>query len=101
MATLEDINKLKYDATLRRRFESAMDKSATDILNEDPGTTNHANRIKWAKDVLYNLMDMVSAMMGVFMQNATLQSSGTAVTDNDILFIVSSAIDGFATNFYA
>jgi hypothetical protein len=102
MALLIDLNKLKNDASLRARFDSAIDKSASDVLVESVETTNHAVRIKWAKDALYNKdIDMVNRMIGLFMQNATLQISGLAVSDNDILFIVASYIDIFAVGFYS
>lgn len=100
MATLEEINIIKNDATLRSRIESAMDKSAVEILNEDGATANHAERVLWAKDVLYSDVDMVDKMMGLFTQNATLQADGNDSTDNDIQFIVNSYIDQFAINFY-
>lgn len=101
MATLEEINIVKHDATLRSRIESALDKTATDIIYEDLGTANHAERILWAKDVLYSDIDMVSKMMGLLVQNASLQNSGNDASDNDILFIVASYVDEFSVNFYA
>jgi len=87
---------------LKAKFIGACLKAAYDIVNEDAGTSNHANRVTWANVVLTGTVAEVeaAAMQHVryaIASNATLQSAGDAATDNDVQFIVNSQIDTFAT----
>jgi hypothetical protein len=73
-------------------------KSAYDVLNEDPGTTNHANRLAWANVILAGdeaaAKDKVVAMMKyAIASNATIQTNPIDCTDNDILFVVASQLN--------
>jgi hypothetical protein len=72
------------------------------IVNEDGGTSNHANRLLWANDILGGDAASVRSKVEAHMKytiasNATLQASPTDVSDNDIQFIVNSQINTFAT----
>ena len=87
---------------LKAKFIAACLKAAYDILNEDGGTANHANRLVWANVVLNGTVAEVEAaamqhLRYAIASNATLQSVGDGATDNDVLYIVSSQLNTFAT----
>jgi hypothetical protein len=88
--------------TLRAKFIAACLKAAYDIANEDAGTTNHANRVTWANVILNGTVAEVEAkamqhLRYAMASNATLQAACEAATDSDVLFIVNSQINTFAT----
>ena len=88
--------------TLRAKFIAACLKAAYAILNEDAGTSNHANRLIWANAVLNGTIAEVEAMASQHLRygmasNASLQASCEASTDNDVEFVVNSQINIFAT----
>lgn len=80
----------------RQAFVAVL-KAASDIRNEDAGTSNHANRLLWAQSVEQDPAARVLEMRYRIMQNATIQAAPTAATDNDVQFVVNSLIDSFAT----
>jgi len=76
--------------------------SSYDIINEDSGTTNHANRLAWANVMLGNDEAAVAAQVRAHIKyaiasNATLQSDPDGIDDNGIKYIVDSQIDILAT----
>lgn len=97
MATLLELYNLRYSSSnLKNRLTSAIADAAQDVLNEDAGTTNHAQRVVWAKAALADAQGMAEKMMWGLVGNATVASSGEASSDNDILFVVASLIDTYA-----
>lgn len=93
---------LGESGTLRAKFIAACLKAAYDIVNEDGGTANHANRLIWANAVLLGTKAAVEEkslehIRYAMASNATLQAAGEAATDNDVQYIVNSQIDTFAT----
>ena len=93
---------LGESGTLRAKFIAACLKSAYDIINEDAGTTNHANRVTWANVILNGSRadveeKAVQHLRYAMASNATLQAAGEAAADNDVLYIVSSQLDTMAT----
>lgn len=100
---LLDTYHLSFDSTLRARIAGGCWKSAADILNESPSTTNHTNRVLWAKKVLTENADgpMVRSLSVNCAQNATIAAAGAAAaTDNDILFVIDSLVDTYADGVY-
>ena len=100
MTTLSDIGNFWAvgSGTQYERWLGACLKTAYDVLNEDGGTTNHADRLTWANVVLGGeevaTKGKVSQMMKyAIASNATLQANPHGVSDNDILFIVASQLD--------
>jgi len=88
--------------TLRAKFVAACLKAAYDIMNENAGTENHANRLIWANSVMLGSIAEVEALASQHLRygmasNATLQSACEAATDNDVQYIVNSQINIFAT----
>jgi len=92
MALLDTYN-LANSAEFRARVSAALAKAAYDITNESGSTTNHAERLVWAKATLKAPDPACDQMIWMVMQNATIQSSGLSSTDNDIQFVVNSNID--------
>ena len=84
---------------LHKKVARAIDKAARDVINEDPGTENHASRILWAKKVRKNPDIMITeahrGMMYV-LDNATVSAAGNAATDNDVQFVVNGIVDTLA-----
>jgi hypothetical protein len=94
MATLSEIYGIRYDNTnLKKKVTSAVAKSAADVIAEDPGTTNHADRLVWARSTILNTPQAAEVMMWYIAQNASINASPDTATDNDILFVVNSVID--------
>src|SRR5574343_300575 len=100
MASYADIGAFWVNANtpLHQRFLGGCMKAAYDVLNEDPGTTNHANRMTWANVILAGTEAECQAKVTQMFRyalasNATLQSSLDSATDNDIGFIIASQID--------
>lgn len=81
---------------LRKRTTSAIGQASYDIINEDTGTANHENRIKWAWSALKDTTKYLNVMMHFIALNDTVQSNGGEATDNDIQYIVNSNIDNIA-----
>lgn len=100
MATYEEIYKLRVSgntASISNRCQVAVAKAAYDIMNEDVGTANHANRIIWAKSALADPGPKATEMIWQVLSNATIASSGENSTDNDIQFVINGLINNFAT----
>ena len=96
MATLAEIANLAQDESFISRIAAAVGKAATDVINEDPGTTNHANRLLWAKGAMANIDSVTPAYAWTIVQNATIQTAGVEATDNDIQFVVNSNVNSWA-----
>lgn len=96
MATLSQFRQSLTSDDLRERFEAACLKSAASVLVEDAGTADHANRLSWAQDVVpdatYTRTTAVKMLRWGLATNGTLQEVGPLATDNDIDFIVASAL---------
>jgi len=93
---LLDVYYLKSNAEFKARVTAAIAKAANDILNEDPSTTNHTERVVWAKASMKDAESTAEQMLWSIVQNGTIQTNGLASTDNDIQFVVNSNINGFA-----
>lgn len=92
-----DVYNLRYESvTLKNRAEVAIVTAAQNILNEDPATDNHANRIIWAQWSMKNSKTAAEQMMWGLVGNTTIQANGDSSTDNDIQFVIDGLIDHFA-----
>lgn len=97
MATLSEVYNLRYEsASLKNRVTAAIAKAAQDVLNEDPGTTNHADRIVWADAALSNAPAMAERMMWGVLLNSAIQSNGESSSDSEVQTAVNSLINTFA-----
>jgi len=98
MALLDIYNSLFSNTAqeLRNRVLAAVLKAATDVINEDEATANHANRYTWATGLLESEATLKAAAAKAYVGvcgNATIQASGLASTDGDIQYTVNSLID--------
>lgn len=101
MATLSGIYDLRYNELgLRKRVVAAIAAASQDILNEDDTTSNHENRVIWARNSLNNAHNAAEEMMWGVVGNASIQTNGNSSSDNDIQFVVNSLIDTFAQSGY-
>lgn len=95
MATLTELSSLLNDGPLTDKTKAACLVAAQAIITENSGTTNHANRLKWAKKVF---QDPVS--QGTLMLRAVLAANSTATltqinsaSDSTIQTAVNAAVD--------
>ena len=99
MATYIQIYDMQENANFKKQVIVACRKAGIDIMNEDPQTSNHEDRLRWAQNVLaYNGVthaDMVQSMVAAVTGNATLQAAAPSGPwlDGDIQFVVNSLID--------
>lgn len=80
---------------LRKQVAVALHKAAVDILNESDATANHAQRMAWARRVFSDPVAWSEKAIWKVLENATIQSAPAAATDNDVQFVVNSAIASF------
>lgn len=97
MATYEQIYAIRHSANLPNRCEVAVAKAAYDIMNEDVGTVNHANRIIWAKAALVDPRAKAEEMIWQVLANSTIAAAGEASTDANVQDAVNGLINNFAT----
>jgi hypothetical protein len=84
------------DSVLLKQVTVGLFKSAVDILNEDAGTANHANRVVWARKATASseaLQAEAERWVWKVLENTTIQSAPTTSPDNDIQFAVNSILD--------
>jgi hypothetical protein len=78
------------------------------VMNEDPTTTNHANRLLFAQKHLLGRVNSKLIAAACIANNATLQADidsqptqlGANITDSDLQFVISSLYNNFS-NAYA
>lgn len=98
MATYAELYNLQSDSALRNRVTVACTIAANTVRAEDPGTTNHANRLLWAKQVFerpeYEGERMLRSLLA---QNASATVAQIeAATDTAIQTAVNNTVDIFA-----
>lgn len=99
MATYIEIFDLASNAALRNRVTIACLVAAQAVVVENASTTNHANRLLWAKDVFVDPLGMGQKMlMACLAANAGLTVAQiTSAADAALLTAVQNAINVFAT----
>lgn len=85
------------DSDIFVRFQGACLVAAKDIKAEDAGTPNHEARLGWADAMIGGDMAGVRQRVSKVLRysiatNSSFQSSGTGATENDIQFMVNSAV---------
>lgn len=95
MALIDQYN-LKSNAQFKARVSAAISVAANDIMNEDAGTTNHTERLVWAKASIKDPETVAEQMLWLVVQNPTIQTNGLSSSDNDIQFVVNSYVDFLA-----
>lgn len=98
MPTLMQVHEFANGApALRQRFSGARLVAAWNVLNEDPGTANHAARLTWAEKILADYDADLSPEFLRFLSNATIQAQGGTATDGQIMTAVTGLVNAFAT----
>jgi hypothetical protein len=70
---------------------------AVDILNEDAGAANHANRLIWAEKVKHNLLVEATRFLVHVCENATIAAALPNAVDSDVKYVVASNLNTYAT----
>lgn len=82
-----------YTSTeLKKRTLGFMIKATTAIFNEDPGTADHATRLKLANYMCQSEEAYLPAFMVQIANNATVRSEGNSISDGDLEWIINSEI---------
>lgn len=83
---------------LFNKFRGGVIKSAAAVYAEAPATTNHANRLAWAQDVLLagNIDGRAEEMYRLAMTNVTIVTSGDASPDSDVEWVIAHFLDTVA-----
>ena len=99
MATYTELFDLRSNSDLRNRVAVALIIAAETVRGEDGGTTNHANRLIWAKQVFEGGLAQANQMLAaVLAANASSTVSQiTSATDAAIQTNVDAVVDVFAT----
>lgn len=99
MATYTDLYEIANNNTLLDKFTAAVAVQAEAIRTENGATTNHANRLIWAKQAFTDPRAMALKMTWpILAQNAGVTKAQIlAASDATILTAVASAVDVFAT----
>lgn len=99
MATYTDLYEIANNNTLLDKFTAAVAIQAEAIRTENGATTNHANRLIWAKQAFSDPRAMAAKMTWpILAQNAlATKAQILAATDAAILSAVAAAVDVFAT----
>lgn len=98
MATYSDLKTLESDSVLQTKVEVALWVAAEAIQNEDPATANHANRLKWAKQVLRDPAGSKDDFLRYLLAANDDQSLATiqAASDATVQTHVNNAVNVFA-----
>lgn len=90
---------IRYTLTgIQQQIEVAVVTAATAIINEDPTTPDHVNRLNWANFAIQLSSSATDFFKWPIAQNATIQASvaadptGNSVADNDVQFVVNSEV---------
>lgn len=100
MALLDVYHAAVSDSIVKQSFIGAMIVAASQILTEDPGTSNHANRLLWAAAVQADPQTEGASMWRAAMSSATVVDAiknGADVTDNAVQNVCNGLIDTVAT----
>lgn len=98
MATLTEIFGVLNSGPLAEKVAAACLVAAQAVMAESAGTTNHANRLKWALAVLHNPaaagVNMLRAVVAA--NNSATLAQITGASDATIQSAVNNAVDTFA-----
>lgn len=98
MATYQEMYDIWNNNTLIARMAIAVVDQAQVINVENPATSNHANRLLWAKQTIGDPLHMARKMSAdIIVQNkAATNAQILAATDAQLLSAVAAAVDVFA-----
>lgn len=90
-------HKIYASTELRNRVWGFIIKAVDAVIHEDPGTTDHSKRLKWAYDCSKDSILYLNAFMAQISNNSNVRSQGNAIIDTDLEWIVNSEIGTIAT----
>lgn len=98
MATLAEQRTAAEDSNLRIKVQQAMIVSAQKVIDEAVATTNHANRLLWAKRVIPPVdSETMKVLMYIIAKNNGLTLAQIlAVTDAQVQTAVDGAVDALS-----
>ena len=98
MATYLELRQVSTDSDLQDKVTVAITVAANAILNEDPGTSNHANRLIWAKDAFNNPRGLMPGVMAAVISanKDAIVANILGASDATIQTAVDAAVDLFA-----
>jgi hypothetical protein len=97
MATLATIQTFVLgNPGLQQRFQAARLQAAWNVLAEPGTTTNHANRLVWAKKVMNDYAADLSLEYNWYLSDANVQALGNSVSDAQMVSGVSALVDAWA-----
>ena len=98
MATYDELLTANANTALLNKVRVAVVVAATAVMTESDQTANHANRLKWAKDVFADPGEAGKRMMWpVLAQNkAATLAAITGATDATVQTAVDAAVNVFA-----
>jgi len=85
------------DKDLVDQIAGACLSCAADIIAEDAGTANHANRIAWATTVRLNPQVEAQKFLAHVCDNPTIAAALPDAADTDVKFVVAGNINTYAT----
>jgi hypothetical protein len=93
--------------SIQQQIEVAVMTAAQAILNEDPATADHTNRIAWARwanqnsSVSWLPFAWPVAMNPAIQTSAQADPGGQSVQDSDVQFVVNSYVEAVVTYWVA
>jgi len=97
MASYDQIYNLRYaSSVLRNRVTVATIMAARAIIAEVITTTNHDNRVIWAKQAIKDAPGKAEQILWGLTTHATIQDTGEATTDAALQTAVDQLINFFA-----
>jgi hypothetical protein len=95
-SSLEAVSNLYNSDVLQQRLLSAILIQSQTVIDEDPGTTNHTNRMKLVAETNTNILLTVMQFMALAALDATVQAQGTSVSDTVLQTIVTDSWNSVA-----
>jgi len=98
MATYQELFDLRHNHVLLDKVTMAVIVAAETVFAELGGTTNHANRIIWAREASIKPREMAGVFMSAVLAANKSATTGNIVgaADNAIQTNVNDVIDDFA-----
>ena len=98
MAAYSELRGLFNNSELKNKVEVACIVAAEAIMQEDTGTTNHSNRLVWAKKAFEDPNQTANGMLMALLAQNKDQTTGviTGASDAQIQTNVDTAVDLFA-----
>lgn len=99
MAAYTALVPLAQNDTLKLQIKLAISVSAFNITNESAATTNHSNRLAWAKSALADPDSMVDRVIWYVLaaNNTATVAQITTATDATVQSAVDAAVNLFAS----